>query len=323
MTRQGHFFKNRRKHYAWVIDFFAIFAAGTTRLFMRLFLILFFPFCLAAQPCKKLYKDYLEPGSRLLECDIMFTFEKPEEGGFVYKRYYPETGQIIQYTSYAGKNREIPHGPHAEYWDDGKVLNQGLYEQGKKQGAWTENTLNSGVYKDGQREGTWIFRHGNGSHHYETNYMNGKEHGRSVQYDTAGQVVHEDVFEFGRRVSTTRDTSQRTSSIPPTYPECDHPDLSEDAKKECVSRVMMTNVYTKVIYPASARERGYYGKARVQFTVSKTGEIGDIQVINGICDDIKRELLFTMASLPAMKPGYQDGRPVKVKYTLPIDFRLE
>lgn len=202
-------------------------------------------------------------------------------------------------------------------------MNRGNYNRGKKDGAWTENTLNSGSYKDGQREGTWIFRHDNLRPQYEKNYVNGKEHGRSVQYDTTGKIIHEEVFEYGRRVSTTRDTTQLMEEIQPAYAECDKPEMSMVDIQSCTRRLLLTHILNNLKYPAKAREIGFHGKALIQFTISQTGEINNIQVINGICNDLRMEVYSVAASLPPMKPGYQDGKPVDVKYTLPIDFRLE
>lgn len=86
---------------------------------------------------------------------------------------------------------------------------------------------------------------------------------------------------------------------------------------------MLTALYPKLRYPFSAGENGYYGRSLIQFVVTKVGEIEMIEVINGICEDIRKEVFTLVSSMPRWIAGTQDGKPVKVFYTLPIHFKLE
>lgn len=75
-------------------------------------------------------------------------------------------------------------------------------------------------------------------------------------------------------------------------------------------------------YPAEAKERRVEGMVLMQFTVERDGSISDIQVIRGIgsgCDEAARRVVQQM---PAWKPGQQGGKPVRVRYSLPIRFKL-
>ncbi|NOS93734.1 MAG: energy transducer TonB [Cyclobacteriaceae bacterium] len=78
----------------------------------------------------------------------------------------------------------------------------------------------------------------------------------------------------------------------------------------------------KIRYPKSARRHGIEGKVFVQFVVDKEGNIIDTKVIKGIDPECDNEALKAVKSLPKWTPGYQRGKPVKQRFTLPIQFKL-
>lgn len=77
-----------------------------------------------------------------------------------------------------------------------------------------------------------------------------------------------------------------------------------------------------MIYPKQSRKNRVQGKVYVQFTVTKEGEISNPKVIKGINEELDREALRIISRMPKWKPGYQNGKPVNVNYTFPINFRL-
>ncbi len=81
-------------------------------------------------------------------------------------------------------------------------------------------------------------------------------------------------------------------------------------------------IAAKMRYPKSARRHGIEGKVFVQFVIDKDGSIIDAKVIKGIDPECDNEALNAVKSFPKWIPGYQRGRPVKQRYTLPIQFKL-
>lgn len=79
----------------------------------------------------------------------------------------------------------------------------------------------------------------------------------------------------------------------------------------------------KLRYPDQAREAGIEGRVIVQFVVNEDGDISDAVVKRGIGGGCDEEALRVVKSMPKWKPGKQNGRPVKVYFTLPISFKLE
>jgi len=76
-------------------------------------------------------------------------------------------------------------------------------------------------------------------------------------------------------------------------------------------------------YPEQAREAGVEGRVTVRFVVNEDGDISDAQVLRGIGGGCDEEALRVIKGMPKWKPGKQNGRAVKVYFTLPISFRLE
>jgi len=76
-------------------------------------------------------------------------------------------------------------------------------------------------------------------------------------------------------------------------------------------------------YPAMARENNIQGRSVLQFVVNEGGDITDIQVVRKIGGGCDEEAVRVVKSMPKWKPGKQGGRPVKVRFTLPVSFKLE
>lgn len=76
-------------------------------------------------------------------------------------------------------------------------------------------------------------------------------------------------------------------------------------------------------YPPLAKESNIQGRAILSFIVNKRGEIEDIKVIKDIGGGCGKEAVRVVGTMPKWNPGEQNGHPVKVKYTLPVLFRLE
>ena len=72
-----------------------------------------------------------------------------------------------------------------------------------------------------------------------------------------------------------------------------------------------------------AAENNVQGKVIVQFVVDKTGKVGEVKVVRNVDKDLDNEAIRVCKALPKFTPGRQNGRPVSVWYTLPIQFKLQ
>ena len=76
-------------------------------------------------------------------------------------------------------------------------------------------------------------------------------------------------------------------------------------------------------YPAKAQEAGKQGRVIVQFVVRKDGSLSDFKVLRSVDPWLDAEAIRVISTMPKWKPGMQDGKPVSVKFTLPVTFMLE
>ncbi|MEJ5962620.1 energy transducer TonB [Pedobacter immunditicola] len=77
-----------------------------------------------------------------------------------------------------------------------------------------------------------------------------------------------------------------------------------------------------VKYPPMAAERNTQGKVFLSFVVEKNGELTDIKVDRALGDGTDEEAIRVLKASPRWTPGIQNGRPVRVKYNIPISFTL-
>ena len=76
-------------------------------------------------------------------------------------------------------------------------------------------------------------------------------------------------------------------------------------------------------YPAICRENNIQGRVLVTFIVNKDGAIVEPEVVKGVNPSLDKEALRVISQMPNWKPGYQRGKPVRVKFTVPVNFQLK
>ena len=86
---------------------------------------------------------------------------------------------------------------------------------------------------------------------------------------------------------------------------------------------LMRFLSSHINYPPMAAENNIQGKVIVQFVVDKTGKVGEVKVVRTVDKDLDHEAIRVCQALPKFTPGRQNGRPVSVWYTLPIQFKLQ
>ena len=75
-------------------------------------------------------------------------------------------------------------------------------------------------------------------------------------------------------------------------------------------------------YPTICRENNIQGRVLVTFIVNKDGAIVEPEVVKSVNPSLDKEALRVISTMPNWKPGSQRGKPVRVKYTVPVNFRL-
>lgn len=86
---------------------------------------------------------------------------------------------------------------------------------------------------------------------------------------------------------------------------------------------LMQYLAKNIKYPTIAQENGTQGRVVCQFVVNRDGSIVDVKVLRGVDPYLDKEAVRVISTMPKWKPGKQRGKPVRVKYTVPVMFRLQ
>ena len=86
---------------------------------------------------------------------------------------------------------------------------------------------------------------------------------------------------------------------------------------------LMQYLSKNIKYPTIAQDNGTQGRVTVQFVVNRDGSIVDAKVLRGVDPYLDKEAIRVISSMPKWKPGMQRGKAVRVKYTVPVMFRLQ
>jgi periplasmic protein TonB len=76
-------------------------------------------------------------------------------------------------------------------------------------------------------------------------------------------------------------------------------------------------------YPEKAKRNNIQGKVFISFVVEKDGSLTNIKVSKGVSEDLDAEALRVIKASPNWNPGTQNGKPVRVAYTMPLSFALQ
>ena len=85
---------------------------------------------------------------------------------------------------------------------------------------------------------------------------------------------------------------------------------------------LMDYVAQNVKYPESAKENNLQGRVIVKFVIEKDGSVSNVEVGRGWGNELDDEAVRVVKAMPNWKPGKQDGKPVRVSFMLPINFKL-
>uniref|UniRef100_UPI0040260EA3 energy transducer TonB n=1 Tax=Prevotella sp. TaxID=59823 RepID=UPI0040260EA3 len=86
---------------------------------------------------------------------------------------------------------------------------------------------------------------------------------------------------------------------------------------------LMGYLRDNIHYPTVAAENGVQGRVFVGFVVERDGSITDVNILRGVDPSLDREAMRVVKSMPKWTPGKQNGSAVRVKYRVPVSFRLQ
>ncbi len=86
---------------------------------------------------------------------------------------------------------------------------------------------------------------------------------------------------------------------------------------------LMSYLANNIHYPTVAAENGVQGRVVVGFVVERDGSISDVKILRGVDPSLDREAMRVVKNMPHWTPGKQNGSAVRVKYQVPVAFRLQ
>ena len=88
------------------------------------------------------------------------------------------------------------------------------------------------------------------------------------------------------------------------------------------SAALLSSFRETRVYPEDAKAAGIQGRVLVQFIVEEDGSITNPQIVKSVYPSLDAEAIRFILAMPKWKPGKIDGKPCRVKYTVPLNFRL-
>lgn len=85
---------------------------------------------------------------------------------------------------------------------------------------------------------------------------------------------------------------------------------------------MMKYIMENIKYPKQAMKEGIQGRVTVRFIVEKDGSISDVKPILSVHPLLNKEAVRVVESMPKWTPGKHNGKPVRVRFNLPVMFKL-
>lgn len=76
-------------------------------------------------------------------------------------------------------------------------------------------------------------------------------------------------------------------------------------------------------YPAEAAKNNIQGRVIVRFVIGSDGTVGNVEIVRGVDPQLDAEAVRVINAMPKWTPGKQDGKPVAVRYTIPVTFRTD
>ena len=85
---------------------------------------------------------------------------------------------------------------------------------------------------------------------------------------------------------------------------------------------MLKYIRENIKYPEQAMKKGIQGRVTVSFIIEKDGSISDVKPVRSVHPLLDKEAVRMVKSMPKWSPGKNNGKPVRVRYNLPVMFKL-
>lgn len=85
---------------------------------------------------------------------------------------------------------------------------------------------------------------------------------------------------------------------------------------------MLKYIMENIKYPKQIMEEGIQGRVTVSFIVEKDGRVSNVRLLRSVQPSLDKEAIRVVKSMPKWTPGKHNGKPVRVRFNLPVMFKL-
>jgi TonB family protein len=224
---------------------------------------------------------------------------------------------LVVRTNYDGGYQEKIYTKNGSLYKEGKYqfkdglpLETGLFVTYDSAGTIeAENNYLNGTKNGDQRE-----YYPSGSLYYSEQFADNIEHGKRMVFYADGTLKREEIFEDGKLLNSNcyaqdgRDTVYYKFMTLPVFPGGDEERIRYLIKK--------------TRYPPKAIRKELQGIVYLSFTVTKTGAINRPRILRGVHPLLDNEALRVINAMPKWEPGSLDGKPVNVRFNMPMKFTI-
>lgn len=240
----------------------------------------------------------------------------------LFERYHPN-GRVSSRVEYFA---DLPIGKYESWYESGKPKETGNYpaDTAARRGKWDWDVYRMETFRDStgmqlveNGSGNWHSLHENGKLHINGAYRNGLREGEWSFYDEAGRLTNTEHYVNGRLEKGlyrgpagdefTYDSD--TFEVLPEYPGG--------------MRGLAQYLRHTIRYPKEARRARASGTVFVGFVIHADGKVSDVHILKGIHQACDAEAVRVIEIMPPWQAGRQQGRPVPVRYSLPIRFVMQ
>lgn len=154
----------------------------------------------------------------------------------------------------------------------------------------------------------------NGQIQEDIDFENGKLNGQVLTYWDNGQLKRKDIYENDELVEGKVWNADGTEAAYYDFQIMSAFPGGMDGLIQYLSK--------NVQYPRKSRRKGIQGRVLVAFIIEKDGSLSNVEVLEGVNDEIDAEAVRVIKRMPKWKPAMEDGEEVRVLFRMPIAFRL-
>lgn len=236
--------------------------------------------------------------------------------------YFPEGGLQMS-GSYFDADLKVKHGSFRFYAENGTMTAEGRYDHNVSEGFWNTwydngNLMDQGKYLDDisevERDSIW----------------NMLQEIEDLAPFFSRKKLKEGTWEYYHKNGVRSGVEQYESGIltEGRYWNADGSEVASDAHAYRMAEYpggvmeLMHYLSRNIKYPKMAKRKGIEGTVYISFVVDTEGRAKDFDVYESVSPDLDNEGIRVLREMPLWQPGIAQNRVVKVKYNLPIRFRL-